>query len=568
MMKRSVTIAVVLAISFLTGLVVWNFSGTVSSENGGTKKPKSVLYQEKFGSAVKYNGSQIFAEDGITNVRINTTSGVSEPKIAVNPVDANNFVAVSNDFSLSGNKGRVFYSVDGGLNWTSGIIPLSGLNSFEDATDPVITFDADGNAYYAVIHYQVFGSGDGLYVNKSINKGLTWNSTAAEVKRNNDALLFEDRPAIAADLSQLATRNNIYVAWTSVGKNSNSILFAYSTNGAETFSTPVELAAGLVHTAEVKVDMQGNVYVAYLENDNTIKVIKSNNAGVTFTAPVTAASFEHAGEFVTKAFLLKKNVNGMGVRVRSYPVIAIDPNTNKLYLAFTAKEGVDLANIYLTESEDFGATWSSQIKVNDDATNSDQFMPALAVDENSKVYIMWQDSRSDAQNLMTDTYIASKDAGVFVNQKVSSGSFNPSGILLGNYMGDYNGLAVNGSMVIPIWTDGRANNFDVFVGLVPSIVTTVSDKTIPQQFNVSQNYPNPFNPSTIINYSIPNEGFVSIKLFDVLGEEAAVLLNSNQSAGNHSIVFDAASKNLSSGTYIYTVNYNGNNISKKMVLTK
>jgi len=53
-----------------------------------------------------------------------------------------------------------------------------------------------------------------------------------------------------------------------------------------------------------------------------------------------------------------------------------------------------------------------------------------------------------------------------------------------------------------------------------------------------------------------------------LGEEAAVLLNSNQSAGNHSIVFDAASKNLSSGTYIYTVNYNGNNISKKMVLTK
>lgn len=567
-MNRRVMIAVTLSLSFLTGFVIWNFSGTKSGDNSGTQKPKSVLYQEKFGNAVKYNGSQIFSADGITNVRINTASGVSEPKIAVNPTDANNFVAVSNDFSLSGNKGRVFYSVDGGLNWTSGIIPLSGLNSFEDATDPVVTFDADGNAYYAVIHYQVFGSGDGLYVNRSIDKGLTWNSTAAEVKRNDDALLFEDRPAISADLSQLATRNNIYVAWTSVGKNSNLILFAHSTNGAQSFSTPVQLASGDVHTAEVKVDMHGNVYVAYLENDNSIKIVKSVNAGNTFTAPVKAVSFEHAGEFVTKAYLLKKNANGMGVRVRSYPALAVDPNTDKLYLAFTAKNGVDLANIYLSESEDFGATWSSQIKVNSDATNRDQFMPALTVDANSKVYIMWQDSRSDAQNLMTDTYIAFKEAGAFVNQKVSSGSFNPSAILLGNYIGDYNGIAVNGSMVVPIWTDGRSNNFDVFVGLVHPSVTSVSDKTIPQQFNVSQNYPNPFNPSTIINFSIPSEGFVNIKLYDVLGKEAATLLNGNKSAGNHSLVFNAASKNLSSGTYVYSVSYNGNTISKKMVLTK
>ncbi|MBZ0199892.1 MAG: T9SS type A sorting domain-containing protein, partial [Ignavibacteriaceae bacterium] len=567
-MKRSVTIAVALSLSFLTGWTIWNYSNTPKGEDEGTQKPKSVLYQEKFGAAVNYTGSQIFSENGITNVRINSTSGVSEPKIAVNPTDANNFVAVSNDFSLSGNKARVFCSNDGGLNWTARVIALSGLNGFDDATDPAITFDADGNSYYAAIHYQVFGSGDGVFVNKSVDKGATWKAAATEVKRNNDALLFEDRPAIAADMSELATRNNIYIAWTSVNNNSNSILFSYSTDGAQSFSNPIELAAGNVNTAEVKVDMQGNVFVAYLKNNNTIIVTKSVDAGNSFTTSVTAASFEHAGEFVTNAYLLKKNTNGSGVRVRSYPVIAVDNKTNKLYLAYTAKSGSDFADIFLTESVDFGTTWSTPVRVNDDRTTNDQFMPALAVDGNSMVYVMWQDSRSDAQNLMTDTYIASFNDGNIINQKVSSGSFNPSAILLGNYIGDYNGLATNGNIVVPIWTDGRSSNFDVFVGLVNNSTTSVSDKTMPVQFNVSQNYPNPFNPSTIISFSIPAEGFVNIKLYDVLGKEVVTLFNGNTTSGNHTVVFDAASNNLSSGTYIYSVNYNGNTISKKMVLTK
>ncbi len=567
-MKRSVTIAVALSLSFLTGWTIWNYSNAPKGEDESTQKPKSVLYQEKFGNAVNYNGSQIFADKGITNVRINSTSGVSEPKIAVNPNDDNNFIAVSNDFSLSGNKARLFRSNDGGLNWTAGVITLSGLNGFDDATDPAVTFDADGNLYFAVIHYQVFGSGDGVFVNKSVDKGVTWKATATEVKRNNDALVFEDRPAIAADLSDLATRNNIYVAWTSVKNNNNTILFSYSTNGAQSFSAPVALASGNVHTAEVKVDMLGNIYVAYLQNNNTILVTKSIDGGNSFAPAVTAASFEHAGEVVNNVYLLKKNNNGNGVRVRSYPAIAVDNKTNNLYLAYTAKNDSDFADIFLTQSVDFGTTWSSPLRINDDQTTNDQFMPALAVDGNSVVHVMWQDSRSDAQNMITDTYLTSSKEGNFVNQKVSSGSFNPSSILLGNYMGDYNGLATNGNIVVPIWTDGRSSNFDVFVGLVVSSVTSVSDKTIPEQFTVSQNYPNPFNPSTIINFSIPTEGFVTIKLYDILGKEVVTLFNGNTTAGNQSVVFDVASNNLSSGTYIYSVNYSGSTISKKMVLTK
>ncbi len=72
---------------------------------------------------------------------------------------------------------------------------------------------------------------------------------------------------------------------------------------------------------------------------------------------------------------------------------------------------------------------------------------------------------------------------------------------------------------------------------------------VPTQFSLEQNYPNPFNPSTIIRYSIPVEGKVKIKIFDILGREVSTLLDRNHKAGNYSIEFDGS--NLSSGIYFY-----------------
>ncbi len=88
----------------------------------------------------------------------------------------------------------------------------------------------------------------------------------------------------------------------------------------------------------------------------------------------------------------------------------------------------------------------------------------------------------------------------------------------------------------------------------------------PVDFSLNQNYPNPFNPSTTIGYSIPENSFVTIKIFDVLGNEVASLVNSQMEAGEHSINFNAS--NLSSGIYYYQINA-GNNIAiKKLMLLK
>ena len=93
----------------------------------------------------------------------------------------------------------------------------------------------------------------------------------------------------------------------------------------------------------------------------------------------------------------------------------------------------------------------------------------------------------------------------------------------------------------------------------------------PQVFVLSQNYPNPFNPSTMISFSLPVDSYVSIELFNTLGEKVDELTNRDYSIGSHEVNFDASK--LSNGVYYYTINataVDGSSFvsTKKMVLMK
>ena len=92
------------------------------------------------------------------------------------------------------------------------------------------------------------------------------------------------------------------------------------------------------------------------------------------------------------------------------------------------------------------------------------------------------------------------------------------------------------------------------------------DLTAPSVFALEQNYPNPFNPSTTISYSIPQNSFVTIKVYDIIGNEIATLVNQTQSAGKYDIIFDAS--NISNGVYLYTIKTNDFTSTKKMILMK
>ncbi|MEW6651916.1 MAG: T9SS type A sorting domain-containing protein [Bacteroidota bacterium] len=89
---------------------------------------------------------------------------------------------------------------------------------------------------------------------------------------------------------------------------------------------------------------------------------------------------------------------------------------------------------------------------------------------------------------------------------------------------------------------------------------------MPAQYELSQNYPNPFNPATKIKFSMPVEGMVSLKVYNVVGEEVETLLDTYKGAGSYEVSFDAS--NLSSGVYMYTLRTEKMSLTKKMILVK
>ena len=104
---------------------------------------------------------------------------------------------------------------------------------------------------------------------------------------------------------------------------------------------------------------------------------------------------------------------------------------------------------------------------------------------------------------------------------------------------------------------------DVFNPITGNIEST---KPAAPSFNLQQNYPNPFNPSTTITYSISKRDWVQISIFDILGRQAAILVNEIKEAGEHSIHFNANS--LPSGVYFYRLQSGGHSISRKFILIK
>lgn len=114
----------------------------------------------------------------------------------------------------------------------------------------------------------------------------------------------------------------------------------------------------------------------------------------------------------------------------------------------------------------------------------------------------------------------------------------------------------------------RLEHFSKFGGGRGNLVS-VEDETIslkPEKFSISQNYPNPFNPTTKIQYSIPEEGYVTLKVYNALGAEVAGLVSKYKNAGVYEATFNGAE--LSSGAYFYTINYNNKIQTRKMLLIK
>jgi hypothetical protein len=119
-------------------------------------------------------------------------------------------------------------------------------------------------------------------------------------------------------------------------------------------------------------------------------------------------------------------------------------------------------------------------------------------------------------------------------------------------------------LLLTMITEGVTAWTDTVTILVQAAATEVADNNIvPTEYSLSQNYPNPFNPSTMISYQLPKALRVSLKVFNTLGQEVAVLVDEEKSAGYHQVRWDAA---LTSGVYFYRLQAGDFVETKKMIV--
>ncbi len=208
---------------------------------------------------------------------------------------------------------------------------------------------------------------------------------------------------------------------------------------------------------------------------------------------------------------------------------------------------------------------------------------AIAISDKYICYVIWKNGEEKGE-----IYVHNKSDGTYVWSYTFSdeGVFTPriaNGIVyvLNWKPGELWGFNItDGSVVLhdstlkykdrPIIADHALiiNTADEIV-VFKSEITDVekgSKPSLPTLFELGNNYPNPFNPSTIISYSIPEAGFVSLKIYDLKGEEVTTLVNEEKSAGKYRLEFNA--EGLSSGTYFYKLQSGNFSQTKKMILLR
>jgi len=411
--------------------------------------------------------SVIETTDGFDNFKLGVD--FAEPYIATNPNNPLNSVcAFINN--------RVYYTIDG-INWNN-VNAAPGIYG----GDPFVCFDGLGTVYYSYLP----DNNQGCRISRSSDQGVTW---------TNHQLYsgYVDKESIIAVQSGGPYSNYLYAIWQHYPNNRTEIVLSKSTNSGINWTIPVIVNTGnMSYCSWMAIGPNGSTpggslycgYNNYNGNLDSIPIIvrRTTDAGATFLNENVAATIRHPGESCFK-------IKNCSVQVSACIQMAADNSygsyRGNLYIVYTAKtSSSDIADIYFIRSTNYGSTWSLPRKVNDDFTNTDQWLPAISVDNNTgKIFISWYDSRIDPmKNLQTKLYgTVSTDGGLNFNPNspISTVSFNPKLMVLnGGYMGHYNGISSINNTSYAAWTDGRNNNFGSYTGYYPDFAMTVNPVTL------------------------------------------------------------------------------------------
>ncbi len=374
---------------------------------------------------------------------------------------------------------------------------------------------------------------DGAY--RSSNKGDSWETITPAIELNRPtAQYYFDGKLIS-------------------GHNSSGNCILYSDDNGETWNG---VEGGPVTTSVYGFLEYDGVMLAYSPKG----VYRSEDSGLTWTNTsgsigVIVSMIEHNNNLfliTTSTGVFKSTDGGVTWNESNNGIVVTQP-----LFDLPGEEIWSLGNsLYFLnqagkfyESTDNGENWS---------TFNANFIPRFSTVESvtrtqSGVYI-----RLSKFNTSTST----NEHSLFYGNDASGEWTNITGNLPIENMG-YEIVEYNGYLFVSYWSSD-----DEFFRRNVTSVTSVKnlEDALPNRFTLEQNYPNPFNPSTKIQFSIPSQEHVSLKIYDALGREVKNIINANLAAGSYSLDFDAS--RLSSGVYYYRVEAGSFVQMKKMILTK
>jgi len=411
--------------------------------------------------------STVVTINGFDNFLMGVNFG--EPHVATNPTDPLNSAA-------AWNISDAFYYTKNGVDWTHSYPTFTG---FAIIGDPVLTFDSLGRMYYLQMYQN--GNTYGHVIARSDTKGDTWlNPVSSDAFSGG----LSDKPWITADQSAGPYSNYVYVGWRQFG--SSGMRVVRSTDRGNNWSSPITLSGD--QGAYVSVGPSATTSGAYAyfacSSGGSVILYRTSDGGTSWSLMGVVCTITGPGNICAGRYTVKNCL-----RTDNFPRMAVDNSftstRGNVYVTVAGNPpGPDNADIYLIRSTNYGQTWSTQIRVNDDNTTADQWMPCITVDKKTGwVYLMWYDSRNDPTgNLQTEMYgSVSTDGGLTFtpNAKISNASFNPNNMAVGqpggeNYIGDYIGNWAIGKTAINAWTDARANNMGSYIGYYPDYAMQVN----------------------------------------------------------------------------------------------
>jgi hypothetical protein len=369
-----------------------------------------------------------------------------EPTIAINPIKPNEIIAgtVLNDY---------YYSKNGGKTWKSrSLTSPHGVYG-----DPVAVVDQEGVFYYFHLSNPV----NGLKLDRIVcQRTFSLDDSMKTIGFTTVNEKMHDKHSVAID----PNTGVIHMAWTQFDKyeskamgDSTTIIYSSSTDKGKTWRTPIRISklagnclddSGTIEGVSLCIGLNSEIFVAYCLNES-IYLNSSLDGGFHWFGHGELSVAQQPGGW-------SFSIPGI-YRMNGFPSLQLDRSNaayrGRLYLSWSdQKNGSSDTDVWMKYSDDWGRTWSNQIRVNNDNSSKHQFMSCLRVDPKTGTLVALFYDRRQHNNELTDVYLAySKNGGQnFENVRITKQPFLPDPK---KFIGDYLALDIRDNRVQAMWPE-------------------------------------------------------------------------------------------------------------------